>query len=134
MVVGRAEPLDGAIDLIALAFEVTNLADDLMRLQPLLEIRRLVSALPADQVVDFGQGEAELLSPQNHLHAHPISGAIEAGIAFSAWLDEAAILIKSKGAEADIVEPRHLVDRKFRLSRTGLGEHLPFRGDGGCAG
>ena len=53
----RAKPLDGAIDLITLTFKVTNLADDLMRLQLLLEIRCLVCALAADQVVDFGQGE-----------------------------------------------------------------------------
>jgi hypothetical protein len=40
--VGRSKPLDGVVDFIALAFEVTNLADDLMRLQLPFEIGRVV--------------------------------------------------------------------------------------------
>ena len=92
---------------------MTNLADDLVRLQSLPEVGGLARALAADQVVDFGQGEAEPLSLKNRLQARLVSGAVETGIAFPARLDEAAILIKSKGALAHAVEPRHLADRQL---------------------
>jgi hypothetical protein len=36
IVVGRAKPLDRAVDFTALAFKVTDLVDDLLQLQPLL--------------------------------------------------------------------------------------------------
>jgi hypothetical protein len=116
MVVSGSKPLDGAIDLVTSAFKVIDLLDNLLRSQLLLDIRRLGCALAADQGDNFGQGESELLSLKDHLHAHSISGAIEARIAFPAGLDEAATLVKPQGAEADATQLRHLADRQFRMS------------------
>jgi hypothetical protein len=51
----RAQPLDGAVDFAPLPLEVADLGRNLLRI-PLFEIRR---PLAPDQVLDFGQGEAE---------------------------------------------------------------------------
>src|SRR5271165_4565032 len=127
LIVGRLKPLDGVVDFIALAFEVTNLADDLMRLQLPFEIGRVVCTLAADQIVDLSQGETQLLSLENHTQAHSVCVAIEARIAFPARLDEAAALIIPQRAEANAVGPRHLADRQLRLSWNRCGVHVRVR-------
>ena len=63
---------------------MTNLVGDLLWLQLLLEVRGFGRAPAADQLDNFSQCEAELLSRQNHLEAHPVGSAIEARIALPA--------------------------------------------------
>ena len=111
--VGGPKPLYGAVDLLSLPFQMTDLVDDLLRLQLLLEIRRFVGALSPDQIVDLGEREAQFLAPKDHLHANAVCAAVVAGVTFPAGFDEAPILIESQRAKADAVQSRHLADRHF---------------------
>ena len=52
-VVTSAEPLDCVLDPLPLPFEVTNLAKNLLRLQPLHKVWRFDRALSPDQVDDL---------------------------------------------------------------------------------
>src|SRR6185437_10394506 len=63
----RAQPLDRPLDLAALALQVADLGDDLLRIELILEIRRFARPLAADQILDFGEGEAKLLALEDHL-------------------------------------------------------------------
>ena len=120
-----AKPLDGALDLDSLTFKVTNLVHDLLRLQSLLEIRRVGRTFAADKVTDFMQGETELLSTQNHLDAHAISCAIQPGSTFPPRLNESSILIKPQGTKANVIQPRHLAYGQLILFRFGSGVRSP---------
>src|SRR5271170_3296286 len=84
-----AQPLDGAVDFAPLPLQMADLGDDLLRIELILQVRRLRRPLAPDQVLDLGQGEAELLALQNHLHPDAVAAAIKAGVALAAWLDQA---------------------------------------------
>ena len=114
----RAQPLDGAVDFAALPLQMADLGVDLLRIELILEVRRFGRPLAADQVLDFCQGEAELLALQNHFHANAVGSAVVAGVALPARLDEAAILIEAQRAQADAECARHLTDGHLRLRRV----------------
>src|SRR3974390_2392607 len=86
--VSGPQTLDRAVDIVALALQVADLVHDLLRLQLLLKIRRVVRAAASDQVVDLRQRESELLAAQDHLDPNPVCGAVEPGVAFTPRLDE----------------------------------------------
>src|SRR6185437_4724282 len=116
----RAQPLDRPLDLAALALQVADLGDDLLRIELILEIRRFARPLAADQILDFGEGEAKLLALEDHLHPHAVGRPIIPSVAFPARLDEPAILIEPERAQADAKQARHLADGDLRLRRIEL--------------
>src|SRR6202034_3623211 len=114
-----AQPFDGAVDFAPLPFQMADLGDDLLRIELILEVRRLRRPLAADQVLDFGQGEAELLALEDHLHPDAVGPAIKSSVALAARLDQAAILIEPQRAQADAEQSRRLADGHLRLRRIG---------------
>ena len=95
--------LDRVLDIVTLAFKAINLVDDLLWLQLLFEFRRLGRTLAADQVADLSQGEAEFLATQNHLDAHAIGWAIEAGITLARLQKIAGVFVRRADVPSDEV-------------------------------
>ena len=93
-----AQPLDGFVDLVALPLQVADLGQNLLRIELIFEIHRFARPFAADQVLDFGQREAELLALKDHLHPDPVAGAIIAGVPLTAGLDEPAVFVEAQGA------------------------------------
>ncbi len=113
---------------------MADLVDDLLWLQLLFEIGRLIGALAADKVIDLGERKSELLAPEDHLHANAIDSTVVARVALAPRLDQPAIFIEAQRAQAHSVKSRHLADGQFRLLRPGRRFGVVFRVARGCAG
>ena len=79
-VLRRPQPLDRALDLVALPLQMADLGHDLLWIQLIFEIDRFSRPFTANQVLDFGRGEAELLALEDHFHPDAVGCAIVAGV------------------------------------------------------
>jgi len=107
------QDIDSRIDLAALAFEVADLRRDLLRQQTHLEFRLAGIVSPASKdVTNLGQREPELFAFKNHLEMKSVAGIVPAIGAFPSQAQQAAVLIKPEGPDAQPKIPCHFPDRR----------------------
>ncbi len=102
---------ESGIEVGPLALQVADLRGDLVGMQAEFEIRPLNWALARDEnVVNLRQRETELLAFENHPQMQAITAAVEACRAAPARMQEATVLVETKGPQTDAELARHIAD------------------------